>query len=160
MSTQDINRLVGEFTDLYQEWEEAPSGYDWGRLKSLAGDGAAAYNEGRGPSFQILAFDGYPQGEFHERFLGYLLDAGFDPFKTVQAADGVNYVAVFNHEGLADAATNNPAAARMSERLRGLARQRLASADAAERRRIILLCQESIPADVLKEMAPAFATAS
>jgi hypothetical protein len=154
MSTQDINRLVGEFMDLYQEWEEAPSGYDWERLSSLAGNSAESYNEGRGPSFYILAFDGYPQAEFHERFLGYLLDAGFDPFKTVHAADGVNYVAVFNHEGLAEAATTNPVAARMMERLRGMARQRLVAADAAQRQRIILLCQDSIPADVLKEMAP------
>lgn len=118
MSAQDINRLVGEYMDLYQEWEDAPSSLDWERLKSLAGEGAQAYNEGRGPSFHILAFDGYPQDEFHERFLGYLLDAGFDPFKTVAASDGEHRIAVFNHEGLEEAAQHNPAAARMMQRMR------------------------------------------
>jgi hypothetical protein len=118
MSAQDINRLVGEFMDLYQEWEEASSDQLWERLKSLAAAGAQAYNEGRGPSFHILAFDGYPQDEFHERFLGYLLDAGFDPFKMVPTADGGHRIAVFNHEGLEEAARHNPAAARMMQRLR------------------------------------------
>jgi len=118
MSAQDINRLVGEYMDLYEEWEEAPSDQVWDRLKALAGEGAQAYNEGRGPSFHILAFDGYPQDEFHERFLGYLLDAGFDPFKTVPAPDGQHRIAVFNHEGLEEAARDNPAAARMMQRMR------------------------------------------
>ena len=118
MSVQDINRLVGEYMDLYQEWEEAPSDPIWDRLKALADEGAQAYNEGRGPSFHILAFDGYPQDEFHERFLGYLLDAGFDPFKTVPASDGEHRIAVFNHEDLEEAAQYNPAAARMVQRMR------------------------------------------
>lgn len=155
MSTHDINRLVGDFMELYEAWEEAPSGFDWDRLKALAGAGAQAYNVGRGPSFQILAFDGYPQGELHERFLGYLLDAGFDPFKTVQTPGGSGHVAVFNHEGLAEAAQHNPVAARMRERLRGVARKRLMGADAVERQRIIQSCLESIPVDLLDEMAPA-----
>ncbi|TFV90148.1 hypothetical protein E4K72_21190 [Oxalobacteraceae bacterium OM1] len=155
MSTQDINRLVGEFMDLYQEWNEAPSRFDWERMKSLAAEGAQAYNEGRGPSFHILAFDGYPLDELHERFLDYLLDAGFDPFETVPTADSANYIAVFNHDGLADAARSHPAASRMMLRLRSMARHRLLHADAAERQRIVLLCQESIPADVVEEMAPA-----
>lgn len=155
MYANDINGLVGEFMDQYEIWEEEPAAFDWDRLKSLAGVGAHAYNEGYGPSFHILAFDGYPYAEFHERFLGYLLDAGFDPFKTVPMQNNANYVAVFGHEGLAAAAQDNPVAARMLARLQGLARGRLMDADPAERQRIIALCPESIPADIVKDVAQA-----
>jgi hypothetical protein len=158
MSAHDINRLVGEFMGLYEEWEEDPAVFSWERLQALAGAGALAYNAGNGPSFHILAFDGYPYAEFHERFLGYLLDAGFDPFATVQAA-GTNWVPVFGHDGLAAAALDNPVAARMLARLQGLAHARLANADPAERQRIIALCPESIPHEVLLEFAPALAEA-
>jgi hypothetical protein len=121
MATHDINRLVGEFMELYQEWEDGLPGFDWQRVRALAAEGAQAYNEGRGPSFHILAFDGYPLGEFHERFLGYLLDAGFDPFKTLNSANGAHASPAFNHEDLEQAAQQNPAAARMLERMRGMA---------------------------------------
>lgn len=154
MAANAINRLVGEFMGQYEEWEEAPESFDWDRLKALAQAGAQAYNEGFGPSFQILAFDGYVHAEFHERFLGYLLDAGFDPFMTVPAPNGHGYMPVFGHDGLAAAAVTNPASARMLARLQGLARDQLGKADAEERRRIIMLCPESIPVDVLKEFAP------
>jgi hypothetical protein len=155
MSTQNINRLVGEFMDQYQDWEDAPSSQDWDRLRALAREGAQAYNEGSGPSFHILAFDGYPHDEFHERFLGYLLDAGFDPFKTVRTADGGNYAVVFNHEGLAEAAKQTPTAARMMQRMQEMARERLANADENERRRIMQLCQDAIPAELLGKIGAA-----
>jgi len=109
----DTNRLVGEFMTLYEQWENEPAYFRWEALQTLARQGAQAYNEGYGPSFQILAFDGYPHGEFHERFLRYLLDAGFDPFKRVRAASGDGLVAVFGHAGLAEAALDNPVSARM-----------------------------------------------
>ena len=157
MAATDINSMVGEFMEEYEQWEDNPAGFDWERLETLARAGAQAYNQGAGPSFQILVFEGYPYAEFHERLLGYLLDAGFDPFKTVQMAGASSYVAVFGHEGLAEAALSNPVAARMHQRLQGLARARLASADPAERQHIIQLCSESIPAEVLAEFAEAVA---
>ena len=116
--SNDINRLVGEFMTLYEDWEDNPSRFDWQRLRALAADGAHAYNEGYGPSFHILVFDGYPHGEFHERLLGYLLEAGFDPFHTVHASSGGGYVPVFSHDSLHDAARDNPTSARMLTQIR------------------------------------------
>lgn len=113
LKSNDINRLVGEFMSLYELWEEDPARFPWERLRPLARDGAHAYNEGLGPSFHILAFDGYPHGEFHERLLGELLEAGFDPFKMVAAPSGAGYMPVFGHDGLAEAALSNPVSARM-----------------------------------------------
>ena len=163
-TAKDINHLVGDFMDFYEQWEDSPASFNWDALQSLAREGAQAYNEGFGPSFHMLAFDGYPHGEFHERFLSYLLEAGFDPFKTVKAASGVNYTPVFGHDGLAIAAQENPVSARMHETLGALARQRFgggASAiDAEELRRIVLLSHESIPDDVLSKIAPGFVSSA
>ena len=131
LKTNDINRLVGEFMTLYELWEDDAPRFGWERLRSLAQEGAHAYNEGLGPSFHILAFDGYPHGEFHERFLGYLLQAGFDPFKTVRASSGISSVPVFGHDSLAEAARDNPVSARMQAALHEVARQRLTRADSA-----------------------------
>ena len=160
LKTNDINRLVGEFMTLYELWEEDAPRFAWEPLQSLAKDGARAYNEGLGPSFHILTFDGYPHGEFHERFLGYLLGAGFDPFKTVSAASGASAIAVFGHDGLADAARENPVSARMRATLHAIARQRFNGADTTasseQLQRIVLLCHDSIPDDVLAKIAPEF----
>ena len=162
LKTNDINHLVGEFMSLYELWEDHPPSFSWQALQALAKDGAQAYNEGYGPSFHLLAFDGYPQGEFHERFLGYLLEAGFAPFKTVPAASGVTFIPVFGHDGLAQAALENPVAARMQAVLHDIARRRFGSEAAAEAigaeelERIVLLCHDSIPDDVLSKIAPAF----
>lgn len=160
----DINLLVGQFMGLYEEWEDQPSRFDWAALQSLAGDGAQAYNEGYGPSFQVLAFDGYPHGEFHERFLTYLLQAGFDPFHTVVAASGQSPIPVFGHDGLADAAKGNPVSARMLATLQALARQRFGGdqpdVDGEALQRIVLLCHESIPDDVLAKIAPGFVSSA
>jgi hypothetical protein len=114
----DTNRLVGEFMTLYEQWQDDPARFAWKDLQALARQGAQAYNEGYGPSFQILAFDGYPHAEFHERFLRFLLDAGFEPFKLVRSAAGDGQVAVFGHAGLAEAAQDNPVSARMLAMLR------------------------------------------
>src|SRR6185312_14505400 len=103
----NINRMVGDFMDLYESWEADSAHFAWERLQALATEGAQEYNAGLGPSFHILTFDGYPHGEFHERFLRYLLDAGFDPFMVIDS------VPVFSHESLAIAAEDNPASARM-----------------------------------------------
>jgi hypothetical protein len=113
LKSNDINRLVGEFMSLYELWEEDPAHFPWERLRPLARESSHAYNEGLGPSFHILAFDGYPHGEFHERLLEELLDAGFDPFKMVAAPSGDGYMPVFGHDGLAEAAQSNPVSARM-----------------------------------------------
>jgi len=158
MNAHDINHLVGEFMGLYEAWEDNPSGFSWTALEILAKEGAHAYNEGNGPSFHILSFDGYPHGEFHEKFLGYLLDAGFDPFKTMQAAEGGAWVAVFGHDGLAAAAESNPVSARMLARFQAIARQRLGTEITGEElQRVIRLCPESIPQDLLAKLAPGFA---
>jgi hypothetical protein len=161
LKTNDINHLVGEFMSLYELWEEDPARFDWTSLTALAREGAQAYNEGLGPSFQILTFDGYPHGEFHERFLGDLLAAGFDPFKTVRSASGASAMAVFGHDGLADAAHTNPASARMLAVLHEIARRRFTGAETTatseELQRIVQLCSDAIPHDVLEKIAPEFA---
>lgn len=158
--TASINRLIGEFMRLYEVWEDQPSTFSWEELECLAGDAAHAYNEGNGPSFHILAFDGYPHGAFHERFLRYLLDAGFDPFKTVRTSSQGSFVPVFGHDGLAFAAKGNATSARMRELLLAIARQRLggeiSKIDTDDLRRIVQLCHDSIPDDVLAGIAPAF----
>lgn len=156
----DINRLVGEFMTLYDDWEEDPPRFAWERLQALAREGAQAYNEGYGPSFQILVFDGYPHGEFHERLLGYLLEAGFDPFKTVPAASGASYIAVFGHDGLAAAAHDNAHSARMLAILHEVARQRVPGMEPAQLQRTVMLCSESIPNDLLAVVGPGFARAA
>ncbi|NGZ85204.1 hypothetical protein [Duganella aceris] len=126
LKANNINHLVGDFMTLYEQWEDVPSRFAWESLQALAQEGAQAYNEGYGPSFHILTFDGYPHGEFHERFLGYLLDAGFDPFKMVQDASGTKLIAVFGHTGLAEAALDNPYSARMQAALERIAPEELA----------------------------------
>ncbi len=118
LKANNINQLVGEFMTLYELWEEDAARFAWEPLRALAQEGAQAYNEGFGPSFHILAFDGYPHGEFHERFLGYLLEAGFDPFRMVASAGGEKLIPVFGHAGLAEAAQDNPVSARMQAALR------------------------------------------
>lgn len=127
LKANNINHLVGDFMTLYEQWEEDAPHFAWEALQALAVQGAQAYNEGYGPSFHILTFDGYPHGEFHERFLGYLLEAGFDPFRMVHDASGTRLVAVFGHKGLAEAARDNPYSARMQAVLQRLAPAELTS---------------------------------
>lgn len=118
-TTDDINQLLWRFQDLQDQWEDVPEKFDWTALRALAVAASRAYNEGSGSSFHILALDGVPHGEFHLRFLGYSLEAGFDPFKLVQAgAGGQRLAPVFGHESLAEAAQHNPWSARMQARLR------------------------------------------
>ncbi|WP_296002016.1 hypothetical protein [Rugamonas sp.] len=109
----NINQLLGQLLDLQERWEEFPDAFNWPALKALAAAGADAYNEGNGPSFQILSLDGMRHDEFHLRFLEYSLAAGFDPFKLVQASSGHGLMPVFGHESLAEAATGNPWSAKM-----------------------------------------------
>lgn len=118
-TTDDINPLLWQFQDLQASWEVFPEKFDWTALRALAVAASHAYNEGSGSSFHILALDGVPHGEFHLRFLEYSLEAGFDPFKLVQAgAGGQRLAPVFGHESLAEAARHNPWSASMQERLR------------------------------------------
>ncbi|HEY1147198.1 MAG TPA: hypothetical protein VGF27_01415 [Pseudoduganella sp.] len=111
----NINGLIGEFLDLQEQWQEAPGAFDWNALQDVAVRGAHAYNEGAGPSFHMLVLDGVEHGEFHQRFLDYSLQAGFDPFKLVHADDGHPQMPVFDHESLAAAAAGNPYSARMQQ---------------------------------------------
>jgi hypothetical protein len=108
-----INLLIGGFMDLLEEWEKAPHSFVWEKLQALAQAGAHAYNEGAGPSFHMLALDGVPHGEFHERFLNDSLKAGFDPFKLAKTGNGKTMTPVLSHSSLAEAARGNPASARM-----------------------------------------------
>ncbi|MGE5622955.1 MAG: hypothetical protein ACM3WS_07370, partial [Bacillota bacterium] len=93
----EINRLIGEFTDLQEEWEKDPDAFDWSRLQALAYKGAHAYNEGYGPSFHALALDGVRHTEFHERLLTHLLHAGFDPFKLARTGSETAEIPVIDH---------------------------------------------------------------
>jgi hypothetical protein len=157
----EINQLIGQFLDLQEQWEDSPDDFNWPALRELATAGANAYNEGNGPSFQILSLDGFQHGEFHLRFLEYSLEAGFDPFKLVQASSGQAMVAVFGHESLADAAKHNLWSASMQAILQNLARKRFASAveieeiglSGADLARTIESCRDSIPIDVLNRLS-------
>lgn len=70
-----------------------------------------------------LVLDGFEHGEFHLRFLGYSLAAGFDPFKLV-ADDHHHSARVFDHDESALAATRNVYSSRMYAILEELARRR------------------------------------
>lgn len=163
----EINRLIGRFSDLQERWENDPDSFDWNRLQELARDGACAYNEGCGPSFHALALDGVPHTEFHERFLAYSLQAGFDPFKLARASTSGAEVPVIDHAGLADSALSSPYAARMRAQLMELARHTFEPLLLEVRRgkpasslwmfRVAEACVESIPLDMAEEIAPELA---
>lgn len=161
----EINRLIGEFVDLQEQWESDPDAFDWKRLQALAEKGARAYNEGSGPSFHALALDGVQHSEFHERFLGYSLHAGFAPFRLARPGTGVAPIPVIDHASLAEAALSNASSARMHASLMELARARFTplARDAqsgtlsAESFRVIEACAESIPLDLLEQIAPELA---
>lgn len=155
----DINRLMGLFLDLQEQWEDVPENFNWEALRKLAVEGAHAYNEGFGHSFQILGIDAMQHGEFHSRFLDFSLDAGFDPFKLVSASSGRGVVGVFGHEALAAAAPQNIWSAKMHTRLQNLARTRLDMGFEAtahpndDINQIIAICGASIPPDVLLKLS-------
>lgn len=158
-----INRLIGKFSDLQEQWEEDPDAFDWAELQALARDGAQAYNEGAGPSFHALALDGVEHGEFHERFLAYSVESEFDPFKLSRAGNAAAEIPVVDHADLMESASYNPSSARMRASLMELARARFesiakeaqgGSADAAAALRIVEACAESIPNDILEKFAP------
>jgi len=157
----EINQLIGQFLELQEQWEDAPDHFDWAALKALAIAGAGAYNEGNGPSFQILTIDGMHHGEFHARFLDYSLEAGFDPFKLALAGSGRGVVPVFGHESLALSAQEHPWSAKMLAQLHDLARRRFDTEFApsahskAELEQTLLHCRESIPPDVAEKLAAA-----
>jgi hypothetical protein len=162
----EINRLIGEFTDLQERWESNPDGFDWNLLQALAQKGVHAYNEGSGPSFHALAIDGTEHTEFHERFLEYSLKAGFDPFKLVRAGTDMPEIPVIDHGDLADSALDNPSSARMRAALMTVARARFepfAQENAKGNTnsnpwmmRVVEACAESIPTDLLERIAPEF----
>jgi hypothetical protein len=163
----DINQLVGQFLDLQEQWEDFPENFNGAALKELASAGANSYNEGNGPSFQILCIDGLQHGEFHLRFLEYSLEAGFDPFKLVLAGSGQAVTPVFGHESLAYAAKQNPWSSKMQVCLQNFARTRFGSESEIEEislsgidlTRTIEYCQDSIPVDVLEKLSNALLAA-
>lgn len=165
----EINRLVGEFMDLQERWECDPNTFDWAPLQALAQKGAHAYNEEAGPSFHALALDGAQHSEFHERFLGYSLQADFDPFKLARAGSGTEEIPVIDHASLAEAALSNPSSSRMRASLMEVARVRFEPlAQEIERGkpksslwlyRVAEACAESIPLDLLERIEPELAKA-
>jgi hypothetical protein len=162
-----INRLIGKFTDLQENWDNHPQDFNWSPLQTLANEGAHAYNEGCGPSFHALALDGVWHGEFHERFLGYSLQADFDPFKLARAGSGTTEIPVIDHATLAEAALSNPSSARMRAALMEVARERFSSLAQEIQRgkpksslwlyRVAEACAESIPLDLLEQIEPELA---
>jgi hypothetical protein len=163
----DINRLIGEFTDLQERWETEHDAFDWSALQTLARNSAQAYNEGAGPSFHMLALDGVEHNEFHERFLAYSLDAGFDPFKLAKTGSGNMVIPVIGHSGLLEAARWNSSSARMRASLMEYARAKFTlPVQKAENEtitpddelyRIFEACAESIPLDLLGKVVPELA---
>lgn len=164
-TSREINRLIGEFMDLQERWERDRDALDWSALEALAQKSATAYNEGVGPSLHSLTFDGVQHDEFHERFLGYLLQAGFDPFRLVSAGSGSMPLPVISHADLAEAAEINPSSARMRDSLLELARARfeplareVASGEPATASplfAVVMGCAESIPDDLMQRISPA-----
>ncbi|SNS53202.1 hypothetical protein SAMN06265795_103238 [Noviherbaspirillum humi] len=165
MNSQDpdrINRLVGRFLELQEQWADRPDGFDWHALTSLAAEGADAYNEGAGPSFHALALGGVACSEFHERFLQASIEAGFDPFKLTRTGNEAPEKPVIDHASLARDAAANPSAARMHDALQELARRRFepmlrqdsASDPASPLFTVFQACAESIPRDLLARVAP------
>lgn len=159
----DVNRLIGEFTDLQEIWENDPEHFDWRKLEALAQAGAQAYNEGAGPSFHALALDGVEHSPFHERFLDFLLKAGFDPFRLASPGTGASPIPVIDHASLGEAADVNPSSARMRAVLMNIARERFAAVAeeattkdrlAPETMQAVTACAESIPSDLLERISP------
>lgn len=163
----EINRLIGRFTDLQETWESDPQTFDWSALQALAREGAHAYNEEAGPSFHALAIDGVQHSEFHERFLAYSLQAGFDPFKLARAGFGMPEIPVIDHASLADEALSNPSSVRMRAALMEAARPRFEplaqdiqkgqSTSSLWLFRVAEACADSIPLDLLEQIAPELA---
>jgi hypothetical protein len=163
----EINRLIGRFTDLQEAWERDPGAFDWAQLQELAREGAHAYNEAAGPSFHALALDGARHSEFHLRFLEYSLQAGFDPFKLSRAGTGMPEVPVIDHASLAEEALSNPSSVRMRAMLMDVARTKFTPlADEIEKGkassspwllRTVEVCAESIPVDLLERIVPELA---
>jgi hypothetical protein len=162
----EINRLIGEFVDLQERWENDPEAFDWQQLQALARKGAHAYNEEYGPSFQALALDGVTHSEFHERFLTCAIHAGFDPFKLARPGTGVAAIPVIDHADLADAARFNASSARMRALLMEIARVRFEPAAQEIQSgkppsepwlEVVEACVESIPLDLLERIAPELA---
>lgn len=156
--TPNINGLIGQFMDLQEEWEARPADFAWPSLEALAGQAALAYNEGMGPSFHALVLDGIEHGEFHERFLHYLLQAGFDPFRLLGLDDAHSAAPPISHASLAASARNNAASARMRQMLMDQARTRFApllqgpgADDVAHAvlREMALASQDSLPGEIL-----------
>lgn len=163
----DINRLIGEFMDLQEAWEIAGADFNWDALEALARQGAHAYNEGAGPSFHALTLDGVEHTEFHERFLDFLLQAGFDPFVLVSTGSATAPLPVIDHADLAEAARSNQSSARMRASLMALASVRFKPLinDALTGKKLevsplyaaFLACTESMPEDLLLRIAPELA---
>ncbi len=163
----EINRLITEFMDMQEAWNQDQERFDWDALQALAQRGALAYNEGTGPSFPSLALDGMRHSELHERFLAFLLEAGFDPFRTASTGDALDAVPVIDHASLAEAAETNPSSARMRATLMGLARERFEPlAREVESGRepsslplydVVKACAESVPDELMRRIAPELA---
>lgn len=161
---QEINRLIGEFLELQDAWQQDARNFDWNALQALAQKGAFAYNDAAGPSFHSLAIDGMKHSEFHERFLDYSLQAGFDPFKLTHAGSGSAELPVIDHDDLAMAARSNPSSARMHATLMEVAKTKFAGLLQAVREgkpelqadllHAAIACAESLPLDLLEQIAP------
>lgn len=165
--SQTINRLVGEFMDLQEAWENNPDGFDWRQLDAIVQQGAQAYNEGNGPSFHSLALDGVRHSIFHERFLSALLAAGFEPFKLASAGSDSEPIPVIDHAVLAESAEVNASSARMRDALlerarevfEPLAQEVEAGSDPHAHPLFASLraCAESVPDDLMQRIAPELA---
>jgi len=153
----EINQLIGQFLDLHEVWEDDHERFDWNKLSALAVAGATAYNEGNGPSFQILAIDGMHHDEFHARFLTASLEAGFDPFHLVPSSSGRGVATVFGHESLAEAAGKNTWSAQMLTAIQNLGRRRFdtefdpSTYSAGELAQALQLFRDTLPTDVLEK---------
>jgi hypothetical protein len=160
----EINRLIGEFMDLQEAWEQDPGRFEWESLRALAYNGAQAYNDSSGPSFHSLVLDGVEHNPLHERFLEASIEAGFDPFRLTHAGTHGAPLPVIDHADLALTARANPSSARMRTMLMDLARARFSAlaqssatgtpAPDAALMQIVIACAESIPLDILERIAP------
>lgn len=119
----DVEPLLIEWRELKDAWERSPAGADWQRLRLLAERSAVIRERGSGETLARKAMSLEEPDVFHEKFLEYLIEAGFDPFD----AEGQPGGAPLDHGLLlSQSSQGNESSRRMKARCDQLARVKFA----------------------------------
>lgn len=103
----DIEPLMSEWLRLKGHWQASPGKADWQGLRALARQAALTRGRETGEAMPRRAFGGAPD-VFDEKFLEYLIEAGFDPFET----RGERSAAALDHAALLAASERGNESAR------------------------------------------------